>query len=94
MQDFGINVVLGHEKLKVHSKLVYIRTKHGGIACIGSGNLPRGYSSTLYRPLCWMTAHKGIVHDVMQVFDFIERPFIAPHFHHLLVAPNDMRQPL
>ena len=41
-----------------------------------------------------MTAHKGIVHDVIQVFDFIERPFIAPHFHHLLVAPNNMRQPL
>ena len=49
MQDFGINVVLGHEKLKVHSKLVYIRTKHGGIACIGSVTSTR-YSSTLYRP--------------------------------------------
>ena len=93
MQDFGINVVLGHEKLKVHSKLVYIRTKHGGIACIGSGNLHEG-TARLYTDLMLMTAHKGIVHDVMQVFDFIERPFIAPHFHHLLVAPNDMRQPL
>ena len=30
MQDFGINVVLGHEKLKVHSKLVYIRTQAWG----------------------------------------------------------------
>ena len=93
MQDFGINVVLGHEKLKVHSKLVYIRTKHGGIACIGSGNLHEG-TARLYTDLMLMTAHKGIVHDVMQVFDFIERPFIAPHFHHLLVAPNNMRQPL
>ena len=77
MQDFGINVVLGHEKLKVHSKLVYIRTKYGGIACIGSGNLHEG-TARLYTDLMLMTAHKGIVHDVMQVFDFIERPFIAP----------------
>ena len=72
MQDFGINVVLGHEKLKVHSKLVYIRTKHGGIACIGSGNLHEG-TARLYTDLMLMTAHKGIVHDVMQVFNLINK---------------------
>ena len=93
MQDSGINVVLGHEKLKVHSKLVYIGTKRGDIACIGSGNLHEG-TARLYTDLMLMTAHKGIVRDVAQVFDFIERPFINTHFHHLLVAPNDMRQPL
>ncbi|WP_298524108.1 RNA degradosome polyphosphate kinase [uncultured Porphyromonas sp.] len=93
MQDSGINVVLGHEKLKVHSKLVYIGTKRGNIACIGSGNLHEG-TACLYTDLMLMTAHKGIVRDVAQVFDFIERPFINTHFHHLLVAPNDMRQPL
>ena len=70
MQDSGINVVLGHEKLKVHSKLVYIGTKRGDIACIGSGNLHEG-TARLYTDLMLMTAHKGIVRDVAQVFYFI-----------------------
>ena len=42
MQDSGINVVIGHEKLKVHSKLIHISTRRGDIACIGSGNLHEG----------------------------------------------------
>ena len=40
------------------------------------GNLHEGARSTLYRPHA-DDRTQGIVH-VMQVFDFIERPFIAP----------------
>lgn len=90
MQDSGINVVIGHEKLKVHSKLIHISTQRGDIACIGSGNLHEG-TARLYTDLMLMTAHKGIVQDVRQVFDFIERPFQPVRFKHLLVAPNEMR---
>lgn len=90
MQDSGINVVIGHEKLKVHSKLIHISTRRGDIACIGSGNLHEG-TARLYTDLMLMTAHKGIVQDVHQVFDFIERPFQPVRFKHLLVAPNEMR---
>ena len=93
MQDSGINVVFGHEKLKIHSKLVYIATNQGNIACIGSGNLHEG-TAKVYTDLMLMTAHKGITSDVLKVFDFIERPFLNIHFKELLVAPNDMRQPL
>ena len=90
MQDSGINVVIGHEKLKVHSKLIHISTRRGDIACIGSGNLHEG-TARLYTDLMLMTAHKGIAQDVHQVFDFIERPFQPVRFKHLLVAPNEMR---
>jgi len=93
MQDSGINVVFGHEKLKIHSKLVYIATTQGNIACIGSGNLHEG-TAKVYTDLMLMTAHKGITSDVLKVFDFIERPFLNILFKELLVAPNDMRQPL
>ena len=93
MQDSGINVVFGHEKLKIHSKLVYIATTQGNIACIGSGNLHEG-TAKVYTDLMLMTSHKGITSDVLKVFDFIERPFLNIHFKELLVAPNDMRQPL
>nr|WP_314688163.1 RNA degradosome polyphosphate kinase [uncultured Porphyromonas sp.] len=93
MQDSGINVVFGPEKLKIHSKLVYIATRRGDIACIGSGNLHEG-TAKVYTDLMLMTAHKGIARDVLHVFDFIERPFLNVRFKELLVAPNDMRQPL
>ena len=93
MQDSGINVVFGHEKLKIHSKLVYIATTQGNIACIGSGNLHEG-TAKVYTDLMLMTAHKGITSDVLKVFDFIERPFLNILFKELLVAPNGMRQPL
>ncbi len=35
----GVNVIFGPEPLKVHAKLVHISTKHGDLACIGTGNM-------------------------------------------------------
>ena len=90
MQDSGINVVFGHEKLKIHSKLIYIATKQGNISCIASGNLHEG-TAELYTDLMLMTAHEGICADVARVFDFIERPFLTTKFKELLVAPNELR---
>lgn len=93
MQDSGINVVFGHEKLKVHSKLIYLATDRGAISCIASGNLHEG-TAKVYTDLMLMTAHPSISADVARVFDFIERPFLTTRFKELLVAPNDMRNQL
>ena len=38
MQEEGINVIYGVEGLKVHSKLLYIESTKGSIACVGTGN--------------------------------------------------------
>lgn len=93
MQDSGVNVVFGHEKLKIHSKLVHITLRQGAIACIGSGNMHEG-TAKLYTDYMLLTAHRGITADVLKVFDFIERPFLTVRFRELLVAPNDMRRRL
>lgn len=93
MQDSGVQVVIGHEKLKIHSKMVHISLRNNAIACIGSGNLHEG-TARLYTDYMLMTAHKGITSDVLKVFDFIERPFIPVRFRELLVAPNEMRRRL
>lgn len=93
MQDSGVNVVFGHEKLKVHSKLAHITLKQGAIACVGSGNMHEG-TAKLYTDYMLLTAHRGITADVLKVFDFIERPFLSVRFRELLVAPNDMRRRL
>lgn len=93
MQDSGIHVVFGHEKLKIHSKLALITMKQGRIACVGSGNMHEG-TAKLYTDYMLLTSHRGITADVLKVFDFIERPFLNVAFKELLVAPNDMRKRL
>lgn len=93
LQEAGVHVVLGHEKLKIHSKLVHITTTTGGIACIGTGNLHEG-NARLYTDYMLMTAETSIEQDVRKVFDFIETPYLRTEFKRLLVAPNDMRSRL
>lgn len=93
MQEEGINVIYGVEGLKVHSKLLYISSKKGNIACIGTGNFHEG-NAKVYTDYLMMTARKDIVNDVARVFDFINRPFSQPRFKELLVSPNAMKTKL
>ncbi len=90
MQEEGINVIFGVEGLKVHSKLLYIESKKGSIACIGTGNFHEG-NAKIYTDYLMMTARKDIVSEVNRVFDFINRPFTQPRFRELLVSPNSMK---
>ena len=90
MQEEGINVVYGVEGLKVHSKLLYISSKKGNIACIGTGNFHEG-NAKVYTDYIMMTARKEIVGEVDKVFGFISRPFSQPRFRELLVSPNAMK---
>ncbi len=92
MQEAGVEVIFGHEKLKIHAKLLLIKLKDGQkIASIGSGNLHEG-TAKLYTDYMLMTAHKGITSDVDDVFRFIEYPYLNIEFKDLLVAPNELRK--
>ncbi len=93
MQEEGINVIFGVEGLKVHSKLLYIESKKGNIACIGTGNFHEG-NAKVYTDYLMMTARKDIAAEVNKVFDFIDRPFSQPRFRELLVSPNYMKTKL
>lgn len=93
MQEEGINVIFGVEGLKVHSKLLYIESKKGNIACIGTGNFHEG-NAKVYTDYLMMTARKNIVNEVGRVFEFINRPFSQPRFRELLVSPNSMKTKL
>ena len=93
MQEEGINVIYGVEGLKVHSKLLYIGSKKGNIACIGTGNFHEG-NAKVYTDYLMMTARKELVSEVDRVFDFINRPFSQPRFRELLVSPNFMKTKL
>lgn len=93
MQDAGIRVIFGVEGLKVHSKITYISSRKGDIACISTGNFHEG-NARAYTDFTLMTAHKAIVREVDAVFNFIEKPYSPIPFRHLLVSPNDMRKKL
>ncbi|MBP7767580.1 MAG: RNA degradosome polyphosphate kinase [Prevotella sp.] len=90
MQEEGVNVIFGVEGLKVHSKLLYIESKKGDIACIGTGNFHEG-NARMYTDYLMMTARTSILKDVARVFDFIDRPYLHPRFRELMVSPNSMK---
>ncbi|MDD5862149.1 MAG: RNA degradosome polyphosphate kinase [Prevotella sp.] len=90
MQDEGVNVIFGVEGLKIHSKLLYVESKKGNIAVVGTGNFHEG-NAKHYTDYFMMTARPRIVNEVEKVFEFIDRPFIHPRFQELLVSPNAMK---
>ena len=90
MQEEGVNVIFGVEGLKIHSKLLYIKTTKGDIACVGTGNFHEG-NARVYTDYLMMTARQGIGSEVAKVFDFIDRPFSPMRFKELLVSPNSMK---
>ena len=90
MQEEGVNVIFGVEGLKIHSKLLYIESKKGNIACIGTGNFHEG-NAKIYTDYMMMTARPKIVNEVAKMFGFIDRPFSQVRFNELLVSPNSMK---
>lgn len=90
MQEEGVNVIFGVEGLKIHSKLLYISSKKGDIACVGTGNFHEG-NAKMYTDYLMMTARPSIVSEVAKVFQFIDRPFQQVRFGQLLVSPNAMK---
>lgn len=61
------------EDLKVHSKIVLVERRESsgvrGYAYIGTGNF-NGNTATIYGYFGLLNAHKGIVGDVRNVFQF------------------------
>ena len=90
MREAGIQVILGIEGLKIHSKLTLIKGKRRSVACINTGNFHEG-NAKLYTDLTLMTANKSIIKEVEDVFLFIQKPYIVHNFKKLLVSPLTMR---
>lgn len=64
--------------------------KGADICVVSTGNFHEG-NARCYTDYMLMTANKNIVHDVRQVFNFIERPYSPVKYKELLVSPNEMR---
>lgn len=97
LTDEGVKLVLSSPGLKIHSKLILIEFKEKRlrkkIAHIGTGNFHEG-TANIYSDISLLTANSEITAEVETVFGFIEKPYLAIKFQHLLVSPRYMRSSL
>ncbi len=94
MKEAGVKVHFGVEGLKIHSKLTLITRKNNKkVAAISTGNFHEG-NAAVYTDITLLTANEMITQEVEQVFKFIEKPYLAFQFNHLLVSPQGMRNRL
>ncbi|WP_417442007.1 polyphosphate kinase 1 [Idiomarina sp.] len=95
LTESGVRVSFGIHGLKVHSKLVLIHRNEGNLdrryAVIGTGNFHEG-TAQIYTDFSLFTCQPDICTDVESVFHYLEQPYRAHKFRHLMVAPVNMRQ--
>ena len=95
LQEEGVKVMFGVNKMKVHSKLCLITHAHEGksvnYAIVGTGNFNEN-TAKLYTDLFLMTSKPEITREVKKIFEFFENPFDMSHYKHLMVAPINLRK--
>lgn len=93
-RDAGVNVQLGVQGLKVHSKLVHIVRRELGrdrsYTVLGTGNFNEDTASIFADHLLF-TYHQEIGEDAAEIFRFFRRSYLRPTLRHLRIAPFDLR---
>lgn len=94
LQREGVKVIYAIEDLKVHSKIIFVERRESsgmrGYAYIGTGNFNEN-TATIYGDFGLLTAHKGIIEDVRNVFQFLANSHKQFKYKYLLVSPYFMR---
>jgi len=97
LEKLGVHVVYGPVNLKVHSKLLQVVRLEGEklvwYTHISSGNYNVS-SAKQYCDISYFTANQEIGRDVSEVFNALTGYFGERKFKHLLVAPNNLKEPL
>ncbi len=95
LEKAGIHVVYGLVGLKTHTKTaMVVRQEEAGMkvyAHIGTGNY-HSKTANLYTDLGLFTCDPRITQDLVEVFHFLTGRSIKKDFHHLLIAPVNMRR--
>ncbi|MDF1656086.1 MAG: polyphosphate kinase 1 [Verrucomicrobiales bacterium] len=94
-RDAGVQVQLGVQGLKVHSKMIHITRKESGrdrfYSVLGTGNFNED-TAGIFADHLLMTYNQEIGDDVSKVFDFFRRSYQPPKLSHLLIAPFHLRK--
>lgn len=94
-RDAGVQVQLGVQGLKVHSKMILITRRESGkerfYTVLGTGNFNED-TAGIFADHLLMTYHQEIGEDVNRVFQFCRRSYHSPRLNHIMVAPFDLRK--
>lgn len=94
LQEEGARVIHGVPGLKVHSKLILIKTRSKALASriahFGTGNFNEK-TSRIYTDFALLTANTQLCEDLERLFHFYENNFEIQKFKKLVVAPFYMR---
>ena len=93
LEKKGARVLYSREGIKVHAKLLSVKSKSGDLAYISTGNFNEN-TANIYTDIALMTARKELCDEVEAVFQLLEDPEKTYNFMHLLVAPAQMRKKL
>ena len=97
LEEAGVHVVYGVEKLKTHCKIcLVVRKEADGVkryAHVGTGNYNR-QTSEVYTDLSLFTADEDVIHDVSEVFNALTGYSQRADYRELLVAPLGLRERL
>jgi len=95
LEKSGCHVIYGITHLKTHSKITLIvRQKQGKIerfVHLGTGNY-NDATAKLYTDLGFITSNREIGEDATNFFNYLSGYMEKPEFHHLSVAPFDIRR--
>jgi polyphosphate kinase len=94
LENEGVHVAYGVERLKTHVKLALIVREEDGqlqrYAHVGTGNYHAG-TARIYEDFGILTCHPEICEDTASVFNELTGAIGAPQYRRLLVAPDFMR---
>lgn len=94
MREAGINVLLGIQTLKIHSKLCVVtreeKSKIVHYTHIGTGNFNEK-TAKIYTDFSLFTKNQEICLEAVNVFDLIQYPYRRFQFKHLQVSPINGR---
>ncbi len=94
LSNAGAKVSFGIPTLKTHAKICLISREENDelvrYAHIGTGNFHEK-NAKIYTDFSLFTCQKEITDEVAQVFKFIEFPYMAFNFNHLIVSPINAR---
>lgn len=94
LEQAGCLVIYGMNNLKTHSKItLVVRRKHGKIerfVHLGTGNY-NDATAKIYTDMGIITSNKEFGIDATNFFNYLSGYTEKPKFHHLVVAPFDIR---
>jgi len=93
LEKAGVKVLYSFPGLKVHSKLCLIERKDKQYAYLSTGNFNEK-TAKIYTDFGFFTSDAELTQEVKQVFNYLIEKTEKNKFHHLLVAPFNMRKKL